>query len=71
MNKIYWTTRDGKRIDVDEMDCQHLRNTLKMLLRKQEAKNRRYFFELNGDMAQEFNDIEELDEGWNNGEFYK
>jgi hypothetical protein len=34
--KVYWTTKDGQQIDVDEMDVQHLRNVLKMLLRKQQ-----------------------------------
>ena len=36
--KTYWTTRDGKHIDVDLMDESHLRNTLKMLIKKQERK---------------------------------
>jgi len=29
----YWTTKDGRKIDVDEMDIDHLRNTLKMIIR--------------------------------------
>jgi 16S rRNA U1498 N3-methylase RsmE len=32
-NKIYWTMRNGKKIDVDEMTIEHLRNTLKMIIR--------------------------------------
>ena len=31
--KYYWTTKDGTKIDVDEMSTEHLRNTLKMILR--------------------------------------
>lgn len=31
--KYYWTTKDGTKIDVDEMSTAHLRNTLKMILR--------------------------------------
>ena len=31
--RYYWTTKDGEKIDVDEMSTDHLRNTLKMILR--------------------------------------
>ena len=31
--KCYWTTKDGRKIDVDEMSTDHLRNALKMILR--------------------------------------
>ena len=31
--KYYWTTKDGTKIDVDEMSTDHLRNVLKMILR--------------------------------------
>jgi len=30
---VYWTTKSGTRINVDHMDLNHLRNTLKMLIR--------------------------------------
>ena len=29
---VYWTMRDGKKINVDDMDINHLRNTLKMII---------------------------------------
>lgn len=32
-NKVYWTQRNGVKIDIDTMDIQHLRNTLKMIVR--------------------------------------
>jgi len=32
--KYYWTTKDGTKVDVDEMSTDHLRNALKMILRK-------------------------------------
>jgi hypothetical protein len=54
MNNIYWTTKNGHKILVDDMDIDHLRNTLKMIIRNQaksvkvQPKNS---FELNGDMA--------------------
>ena len=31
--KYYWTTKNGTKIDVDEMTDEHLRNTLKMIIR--------------------------------------
>lgn len=31
--KYYWTTKDGTKIDVDDMSVDHLRNVLKMILR--------------------------------------
>jgi len=31
--KYYWTTKDGTKIDVDDMSTDHLRNVLKMILR--------------------------------------
>lgn len=30
----YWTMRDGRKIVVGDMDVDHLRNTLRMLIRK-------------------------------------
>lgn len=34
MEKVYWKTKYGKKIDVDEMSIQHLKNTLKMIIRQ-------------------------------------
>ena len=31
--KYYWTTKDGREIDVDKMSTNHLRNTLKLILK--------------------------------------
>lgn len=35
MNKeiVYWKMRDGRLISVDDMDINHLRNVLKMIIR--------------------------------------
>jgi hypothetical protein len=60
-NKVYWKMRNGELIDVDNMDIQHLRNTLKLVLRNRETvvkqilKSKRTNFMLHGDMANEFN----------------
>ena len=62
MKKYYWTMKNGQKIDVDLMDENHLRNTLKMILRNienAEAKERavrKTRFELNGDIAQDHYD---------------
>jgi len=69
--QYYWTTRDGRKMDVDTItDVNHLRNIVKMLMRrdrkvverhnalvdKYNALNGRSFVSLNGEMAQFFND---------------
>lgn len=33
-NPVYWKMRNGDLISVDDMDINHLRNTLKMIIRK-------------------------------------
>lgn len=52
---VYWRMKDGKSIDIDSMDLNHLRNVLKMIVRNNQ-KRRTKEIELNGDIAQEFND---------------
>jgi hypothetical protein len=32
-NTVYWTQSNGVKVDIDTMDIQHLRNTLKMIVR--------------------------------------
>ena len=59
--KVYWKMRDGNLISVDDMDVNHLRNVLKIVLKnrqtviKQILKSKRREFTLHGDMANEFN----------------
>ena len=56
---VYWTMRNGQKIDVDTMDIQHLRNTLKMLIRAKRAhtpKEPRHCSGLNGEIAQDMLD---------------
>lgn len=52
----YWTTKTGEKINVDDMDLNHLRNALKMILRNIENQPKRINFKLNGDIANDFND---------------
>lgn len=59
--KIYWKMRNGNLISVDDMDENHLRNVLKIVLKnrqtviKQIIKSKIQSFTLHGDMANEFN----------------
>jgi len=39
MAKEYWTTKSGRKIDIDIMDIDHLRNTLKMIVRQNKHTN--------------------------------
>ena len=59
-NKVYWKQRNGELIDIDDMDINHLRNTLKLVLRNRETVIKRIVeskskrkFKLHGDMANE------------------
>ena len=36
---IFWTKKDGTKIDIDDMDIEHLRNTLKMVVRNIQLAN--------------------------------
>jgi hypothetical protein len=53
-NIVYWKMRNGELISVDEMDINHLRNVLKMIVNN--SSNRKKSFVLNGDAANMFND---------------
>lgn len=60
--KYYWTTKEGKKVDVDEMSTEHLRNALKMILRTIERNKSTKEIKLNGEAANMFNDDMELSE---------
>jgi hypothetical protein len=55
-DKVYWTMKDGRKINVDDMDMNHLRNALKMLIRTANStaiqKANKKPFEVNGELAQ-------------------
>ncbi len=66
--KVYWTMANGQKIDVNDMDVKHLRNTLKLLIRsinavKQQQKPKTRTFGLNGDIAQSHFDMM-MDNEW-------
>lgn len=64
MKTVYWTTKTGQKINIDEMDLNHLRNTLKMIVRNiEKSKNQKVStpnFKFNGDAAQ--NHIEMMED---------
>lgn len=59
-NPVYWRMANGKLINVDDMDDNHVRNSFKMLLRyiqeKQKIATTKPKFVLRGDMANDFNE---------------
>jgi predicted P-loop ATPase len=59
---IYWKMKSGKMIDINLMDENHLRNTLKMIVNNSNKHKKRTEFKLNGDMANEFNNTNLSDE---------
>jgi hypothetical protein len=52
---VYWKQRDGKLVSIDDMDTNHLKNVLKMIVNNSNKHKKKQEFKLNGDMAQEFN----------------
>ena len=63
--------RDGNLISVDDMDEEHAKNVLKIVLKnrqtvmKQIVKAKRQSFKLQGDMANEFNSSQYDDDEYN------
>jgi hypothetical protein len=58
METVYWTMRNGQKIDVDTMDTQHLRNTLKMVIRANRAQSKPVpKFKVHGEIASELADM--------------
>ena len=59
METLYWTMHNGEQIDIDLMNKNHLKNTLKMIVRHNNKiiaqRTIKKEFSLNGDIAQEFN----------------
>jgi len=64
METVYWTMKNGQKIDVDAMEINHLRSTLKMIIKNQVRVNATKpvtpKFKFNGDIAQ--NHIETMQE---------
>ena len=58
---VYWKKKNGDLISIDDMDENHLRNTLKMIVRNNQKvqttcpHNATQALELSGDEANDFN----------------
>ena len=73
---VYWTTRDGVKMNVDDMDNTHIRNAFKMLIKQVEqfrkgiaqleaqerAKKEVARFQIHGEIAREHIEQEILNE---------
>ena len=44
-DKVFWTTKEGVEIDIDQMTIDHLRNTLKMIVRVKNSRVKKVFDE--------------------------
>lgn len=56
---VYWTMKDGRKVSVDDMDINHLRNALKMLIKATRAKSKpvgRHWFEFKKDKTKSNHD---------------
>jgi len=69
-NIVYWKQRNGVLISIDDMDINHLRNTLKMIVNNSNKHKKRTEFKLNGDMAQEFHESYLSDEDDDRGNIF-
>lgn len=59
METVYWTMANGVKINVDDMDEKHLRNTLKLIIRSMRKKQepKKQYHALRGDIAQSHFDM--------------
>jgi hypothetical protein len=73
MEKVFWTMRNGEKIDIDKMDINHLRNSLKLVVRAIENQKkeiiRKRKIELNGDIAMQFQE-QMIQEEYQDDEFF-
>jgi hypothetical protein len=66
---VFWTTKDGRKMNVDDMDDNHVRNSFKLLLRniatlqkQRDAEKLSKFMEPRGEMAIEMIENGMIDE---------
>lgn len=58
---VYWQMRNGELISVDDMDVNHLRNVLKMIIRNSKTTRKKDAFVQNF-IEEEINEIERQQE---------
>jgi hypothetical protein len=64
MKKIYWTTKKNEKIDIDEMSIEHLRNTLKMIVRQSKSVPKNCPHNTNDAIAFSDEEVENEDNFW-------
>ena len=58
METVYWTMKNGQKISIDDMDTNHLRNTLKMIVKSIKVKPvSKPKFQVHGEIASELADM--------------
>lgn len=72
--EVYWTMKTGKKINVDHMDVNHLRNSLKMVIRqidqmKIKSSKKPKELHLNGEIANQMFE-QMLIEEYENEDYY-
>lgn len=79
MSNVYWTMKNGQKIDVDDMDINHLRNTLKMIIRNIEKQRKETksisnpYVQIRGEIAQDMLDqayLNELEDDFDMDKYY-
>lgn len=56
----YWTTKSGSKINIDEMSIEHLRNTLKMIIKANQNVQKNYPHNISDAIAFSDEEVERL-----------
>ena len=60
MDIVYWTTKNGTKINIDDMSIEHLRNTLKMIVKNNKSTQKNCPHNINNAIAFSEEEIERL-----------
>ena len=60
---VYWKMRNGKLVSIDDMDINHLRNVLKMIVKNSNKRKAKSEIANNG-LGKNFNDDESKGNQW-------
>lgn len=66
---LYWTMKNGRQINIDDMSEEHLRNTLKMIVRSSQQKTSSPTPKTIGNIESNF--MEDQFKEWEDDEFYE
>lgn len=65
MEKVFWATKNGSKIDIDNMTIEHLRNVLKMIVKNKSKKGIIIYDEHHQYMDNEIEEIYNADDSNN------